>query len=186
MTQALWLLTPAGQRTSGDFIDDTLKLRAEEQKLTGRLCLAGDFPRQRVEVVRGADPYAETNERYYRRGWTDGLPVVPPTLERVDALIEAVGGPRTQVLGELDPLKGVATLEKVAANAVMAGCEPVHMPVVAAAVEAIAQPEFNLRGVQTTDENVAPVLIISSPGAAALDVNDSYGALGPEIGGAHV
>ena len=61
----------------------------------------------------------------------------------------------------------------------MAGCEPAHLPVVLAAVEAVAEPEFNLRGVQTTDENVTPLLILSSPDCAALEVDDGFGALGP-------
>ena len=63
---------------------------------------------------------------------------------------------RHAVLGEMEPLGGVASVEKVAANAVMAGCQPEYFPVVLAAVQAILDPEFNLRGVQTTDENVAP------------------------------
>ena len=177
--RTLWLLTPAGQRLSGEFIDDTLKVRAGERGMLDRLNLAGDFPRQRVEVVRGTDPETDVRERYYRRGWTDGLPVVAPTLERVDALLEHTTLGRHEVLGELDPLKGVATAEKVAANAVMAGCDPQHFALVVAAVRAIADPAFNLRGVQTTDENVAPVLVLSGPDAKRLEVNDTFGALGP-------
>ena len=63
----------------------------------------------------------------------------------------------------MEPLGGVATVEKVAANAVMAGCRPEYFPVVLAAVQAILDPAFNLRGVQTTDENVAPLLIVNGP-----------------------
>ena len=83
------------------------------------------------------------------------------------------------VLGELDPLKGLATVEKVAANAVMAGCRPEYLPVVLAAVRAIADPAFNLRGVQTTDENVTPLVVVCGPVARAIGVNASFGALGP-------
>ncbi len=67
---------------------------------------------------------------------------------------------RHAALGDVAPLGGVATVEKIAANAVMAGCEPAHFPVVLAAVQAILDPTFNLRGVQTTDENVTPLLIV--------------------------
>lgn len=175
----LWLLTPSGQTASGDFIDDTLRERARERGMQQRLSGAGVFPRQRVEVLRGADAEAGVNELYYRRGWTDGLPVVAPTLARVDAALAAVPAPRDSVVAQLEPLQGLATLEKIAANAVMAGCLPQHLPLVVAAVEAIADPQFNLRGVQTTDENVTPLLILSGPGAAALEVNDGFGALGP-------
>ena len=179
MGAALWTLTPAGQRAAGDFIDDTLRARAEEKGMVQRLHQAAAFPRQRVEVFRGEDPWAVVNEAFYRRGWTDGLPIVPPTLEAVDRMLAGSRRSRTEILGELDPLKGIATVEKVAVNAVMAGCAPEHLPAVLAAVRALASPEFNLRGVQTTDENVAPLLLISGPLSESLEVNDGFGALGP-------
>jgi len=177
--QSLWVLLPTGQRASGEWIDDTLRARAEEQGLLDRLTQVAAFPRQRVEVVRGPDADGQVNEMFYRRGWTDGLPIVPPTTTRVDAMLRAGGRPRTQVLGEAEPLKGLVTVEKVAINAVMAGCEVAHMPVVLAATEALLEPEFNLRGVQTTDENVTPLLILSGPLAKTLQMNSRFGALGP-------
>jgi hypothetical protein len=70
-------------------------------------------------------------------------------------------------------------VEKVAVNAVMAGCEPPHFPVVLAAVQCVLDPAFNLRGVQTTDENVAPLLIVNGPVARRIEVNAGWGALGP-------
>jgi hypothetical protein len=176
---ALWVLLPAGQRASGEWIDDTLRARAEEKGLLARTPRAGEFPRQRVELVRDADPVGAVNRLYRERGWTDGLPIVPPTLGRVDDMLAASPLERHVVLGEVEPLRGVASVEKVAANAVMAGCEPVHFPVVVAAVQAILDPAFNLRGVQTTDENVAPLLIVSGPAAARLGINAGWGALGP-------
>jgi hypothetical protein len=176
---SLWVLLPTGQRASGEWIDDTLRARAEEQGLLDRLTQVAAFPRQRVEVVRGPDADGQVNEMFYRRGWTDGLPIVPPTTTRVDAMLRAGGLPRTQVLGEAEPLKGLVTAEKVAINAVMAGCEVAHMPVVLAAAEALLEPEFNLRGVQTTDENVTPLLILSGPLAKTLQMNSRFGALGP-------
>ena len=175
MGEPLWLLIPAGQRANGAWIDDTLVRRAREKGMTARLTEAGRFPRQRVEVLRGGDAGA----LYYRRGWTDGLPILPPTLDRVDAMLRACPRGRNESLGELDPLKGVATVERVAANAVMAGCAPEHFPVVVAAVEALAEPAFNLRGVQTTDENVAPLILLSGPVVERLEVNAGFGMLGP-------
>ena len=177
--EALWVLLPTGQRASGEWIDDTLRRRAEESGLLGRTPLAGRFPRQRVEVVRAADAVEEVNARFEARGWTDGLPITPPTLDRVQALCAATARAPSEVLGEVDPLRGEAVVEKVAANAVMAGCRPEHFPVVLAAVEAVLDPAFNMRGVQTTDENVAPLLIVSGPLAARLGLNAGFGALGP-------
>jgi hypothetical protein len=177
--EPLWILLPTGQRRSGEWIDDTLAQRAAETGMQAKWPLAGDFPRQRVEVVRGDDPYAIVNEQFYRRGWTDGLPIVPPTLGRVEAAVHASGRSPQEIIAEMDPLGGVATVEKIAANAVMAGCIPEAMPAVIAALEAIADPAFNLRGVQTTDENVAPLLIVNGPLASALDIHGGCGALGP-------
>ena len=176
---SLWVLLPAGQRASGEWIDDTLRARAEEKGLLARTPRAGDFPRQRVELIRDADPGAAVNRLYRERGWTDGLPIVPPTLARVDDMLGAGPLERHAVLGDVEPLGGVASVEKIAVNAVMAGCEPAHFPVVLAAVQAILDPAFNLRGVQTTDENVAPLLIVNGPAAARLGVNAGWGALGP-------
>jgi hypothetical protein len=176
---SLWVLAPTGQRASGEWIDDTLRARAEEKGLLARTPLAGEFPRQRVELVRGADPTAEVNRLYRLRGWTDGLPIVPPTLGRIDEMLASCPLERHVSLGEVEPLGGVATVEKLAANAVMAGCEPEHFPVVLAAVQAILDPAFNLRGVQTTDENVAPLIVVNGPIAHRIGLNAGWGALGP-------
>ena len=177
--EALWVVLPTGQRASGEWIDDTLRRRAEEAGLLARTPLAGQFPRHRVEVVRAADAVDEVNGLFEARGWTDGLPVAPPTLPRVEAMCATTARAPAEVLGEVEPLRGEATVEKIAANAVMAGCRPEHFPVVLAAVEAVLDPAFNMRGVQTTDENVAPLLIVSGPLAARLGVNAGFGALGP-------
>jgi hypothetical protein len=180
----LWLLLPSGQRRSGEWIDDTLARRVAERGMEAKWPLAANFPRQRVEVIRAADPdasdlHAEVNDLFYKRGWTDGLPIMPPTLGKVEAAVRASGRSPRDALGEMEPLGGIATVEKIAANAVMAGAAPAHMPVILAAVDAILDPAFNLRGIQTTDENAAPLLIVNGPAASALDINDSYGALGP-------
>ena len=179
LADALWVVVPAGVRASGEWIDDTLAERAREKNLLSRTPLAGQFPRQRIEVIRDRDPDAAVNELFSRRGWTDGLPVVAPTIARVDAALAWSDRPRDDALGEMAPLGGVATIEKIAANSVMAGCRPEYFPVVLAAVEAMLDPSFNLRGVQTTDENVAPLLVVNGPVAPALGINAEWGALGP-------
>jgi hypothetical protein len=109
-----------------------------------------------------------------RRGWTDGLPVLPPTRVLVDEMIAVSGLDADFALGVLPPLNGVASIEKVAANAVMAGCLPEYFPLVIAAVKGVLKPGFNLDGVQTTTGNVAPVIIVNGPCRKRLDIN--YGA----------
>lgn len=175
----LWVVIPAGQQASGGWIDDTLSERAHEQGLERLAPLTGSFPRQRVEGVSGSEAEARARDLFVARGWTDGLPIVVPTSGRVREMLRFCDRAARDVLGEVDPLKGVATVEKVAANAVMAGCRPEYFPVVLAAVDAILDPAFNMRGVQTTDENVAPMIIVSGPIAQQLNINASFGALGP-------
>jgi hypothetical protein len=176
---SLWIVLPTGQQAAGAWIDDTLKQRAAEQGLSAKVPLAADFPRQRIEVVRGPGAEDRLQELFLRRGWGDGLPVVPPTVARVKAALAFTDRASTEVLGEVEPLKGLATVEKVAANAVLAGCRPEYLPVVLAAVECLIDPAFNLRGVQTTDENVTPLLVLNGPVARELALNASFGALGP-------
>ena len=178
-SESLWVLLPTAQRASGEWIDDTLKERAAEKGLTRRLSLAGQFPRVRVEVVRDRDPWSKVDELFYRRGWTDGLPIVPPTVGKVEEMLTHTRLPGAHVVAELDPLKGQATVEKIAINGVMAGCRPEYLPILIAIVESLAQAEFNLRGVQTTDENVAPLFILSGAVVDELDINSGFGMLGP-------
>ena len=107
-------------------------------------------------------------------GWGDGLPIIPPTPERVDAMLEGISAP-DEVIATLEPRLGEATKRIIAVNAVMAGCLPEHMAVLAAAVRAVARPEFNLRGVNATTHPVAPLLIVHGvPGFAG-----GLGAFGP-------
>jgi hypothetical protein len=112
------------------------------------------------------------------RGWSDGLPVLPPTTSAIDAMIGAVGMQRDHVLGAIPPLSGIATIEKIAANAVLAGCLPEYFSVVLAGVKGILQPGFNLDGVQTTTGNVAPVAIINGPCRKPLEINCGANVLG--------
>ncbi len=118
-------------------------------------------------------------EACYALGWTDGLPVVPPTPERVEAMLGAWAPRRAEPIATLLPSGGVATVEKIAANAVMAGCLPEFLPVVIGAVQAVAQPEFGLEAVLTTVHSCSPMLLVSGPVAAKLAMNAGTGVLGP-------
>src|SRR5436309_6597216 len=114
---------------------------------------------------------------FCEREWCDGLPIVPPTEERVRAMLGEA--PADRSLGAMPPLWRQATLEKLAVNAVMAGCEPAYFPVVVAAVEAMLEPPFNLYGVQATTHPVAPLLIVHGPIARELGVHAGSGCFGP-------
>lgn len=137
---------------------------------------ASEITSERIHV---SDDLEEAFEEMYERGWTDGLPVVPPTPDRVRRLIEGAGLRGDELIAELAPRGGLATVEKIAVNAVMAGCKPEYLPVVIAAVEALAQPQLNLLGVQTTTNPVAPFILVNGPVRRTIDLNCGRGALGP-------
>ena len=118
-------------------------------------------------------------EMLHEMGCTDGLPVVIPTAELVDRMVLASGLDADTVLGEVGPLGGVATVEKLATNAVMAGCTPDYMPFVLAAMQAVLQPEFDLSEVQSTTHSIAPLLIFNGPLAVITGIASGFGALGP-------
>ena len=116
------------------------------------------------------------------RGWGDGLPLVAPTKERVDAMLAGTGDSPLdpdEVVATLAPRMGEATRRILAVNAVMAGCPPGVLPVITSAVRALARPELNLRGVNATTHPVAPLLIVHGRAALDLDFNAELGTFGP-------
>ena len=127
-----------------------------------------------------ADPGldADAIEELYARGVTDGLPVVPPTRGRVERTIAASGRGPDELIGLVPPNYGRATVEKIAVNAVMAGCRPEYLPVVFAAVEAVCDDVFDLHGVSATTNAPAPLVIVNGPLRGELDINCGAGVFG--------
>src|SRR5439155_15696517 len=107
-----------------------------------------------------------------------GLPVVPPTRARVDRVLAASGRAPDALIARVPPNYGRATVEKIAVNAVMAGCRPEYLPVVIAAVEAVCDEVFDLHGVSATTNATAPLVIVNGPLRATLDVNCGAGVFG--------
>jgi hypothetical protein len=122
---------------------------------------------------------AQVYDEFVRRGWCDGLPVVPPTPERVREMVAAGGMDPARSFGAMPPLWRECTVEKVAVNAVMAGCLPEYFPVVLAGVQALMDPAFNLYGVQATTHPVAPLLILNGPAATHIGMHAGSGCFGP-------
>ncbi len=110
-------------------------------------------------------------EHFYEQGWTDGLPIVPPTEALVEAMLRYTDRERYDVVADIVPRGGQATIEKIAINAVMAGCRPEYLPVVITAIEAMVEPPYNLYGRQTTTHPGAHLLIINGPIRHELEVN---------------
>jgi hypothetical protein len=115
----------------------------------------------------------------YGRGFTDGLPVIPPTEEAVMEMLAFAQLAPDAVIAIVPPDNAAVTAEKVAINAVMAGCLPEYLPVVIAALKAAVEPKFNLLAIQTTTNPVSPVVVINGPIRKALDVNSRRGCMGP-------
>ena len=115
----------------------------------------------------------------YEQGWSDGLPVIPPTEGRVQAMLDAAGLKADQQIGYIPERRISITAEKVAINAVLAGCKPEYMPVVVAAVEGICDPEWAFHGPSTTTSGPAILLMVNGPIARKLDINSKESLFGP-------
>jgi hypothetical protein len=129
---------------------------------------------RRIPVPALSDPV----ETCYERGWTDGLPVVPPTEERVLEMLDGTARAPDEMIGLIPPNYAECTVEKAAINAVMAGCRPEYMPVVLTAIEAALTPAFGLHGVLATTNACTPVIMVNGPVARAIGMNSGGNVFG--------
>jgi hypothetical protein len=136
----------------------------------------GNFSFKARQVEIGA--WEDEHEAAFDRDWSDGLPVVPPTPVRVWRMLAGTKRDPHEVLGQMPPDYEPVTVEKVAINAVMAGCRPEYMPVLLAAVEAVLDDAFCLHGVIATTMFIGPIVIVNGPARRALGMNAGVNALG--------
>ena len=141
-----------------------------EAKHSGKTLLAA----RKIDYPDSGDPV----EVCYERGWTDGLPVTPPTDERVLAMLQGTRRRPDEIVGKIPPYLGTCTVEKVAINAVLAGCKPEYIPVLLAALEAALEPVFTLHGVLATTYFSSPIIIVNGPIARAIGMNCGLNVLG--------
>ena len=126
----------------------------------------------------GVNDFAAAQELYHSNGWTDGLPIVPPTAEAVAACLEHAGVEPGHVIG-IEPVRErPVTAEKLAVNAVMAGCLPAHFPVVLATWSAMLQPDFLVHGATASTGGCAVLVIINGPIRAEIAAHSTFNALG--------
>ena len=143
---------------------ERLKIRFNETGLKSR----------RIEI--GSDE--DEQEAMFARGWSDGLPLVPPTEDRVLRMLDGTSRDPQEILGLVPPDLAPATVEKIAVNAVMAGCKPEYLPVVLAAVEAVLEEQFAMHGVLATTMFVGPVVVVNGPIRRRIGMNAKGNALG--------
>ena len=130
-------------------------------------------------AVECADDFDAVNALVNERGWGDGLPVVPPTAARVQAMLAYCDRAWDEPIAVVAPRYGEATPLRLAANAVMAGCRPEYFPLLALAIEAMCEEPFNLYGLQATTHPCAPLVIVNGPVARELAINSGHNAFGP-------
>ena len=152
-----------------EIIDKALKLRQ----------LADAEKKEKNDSLKVKGTIGDVTLIFYSNGWTDGLPILPPTKEAVQEMFKGTDLLPDHVLGIMPPKNGKVTVEKIAVNAVMAGCRPTYMPVLIAAVEGLLEKDFDLASIQTSTGPHSPLLIINGPIRQQIRVNYASGALGP-------
>ena len=132
----------------------------------------------RAAALEAPDDIDAINRLYRDKRWGDGLPVVPPTPARVERMLAHTQRAPDDVIAQVAPGFGAATVERIAINAVLAGCDPEALQVLIAATEAVADPAFNLQGIQATTNPVAVWLIVNGPAAERLGMSATFNCLG--------
>ena len=153
-----------GSLTQDPIIAERLRAESENSPLRAR----------RIEIA----PADDVHEFMFDQGFTDGLPVVPPTPERVLRMLSGTQRDSQDVVAEMPPNYAPATVEKIAVNAVLAGCRPEYLPVIIAAIEAICTKQFNIHGVNATTMGASPVLVVNGPIRERIGLNMRLGVLG--------
>jgi hypothetical protein len=153
-----------GSRTTDPALADEILLRTEGHRLAAR----------RIELSELEDEH----ESLFDRGWSDGLPVIPPTPTRVLRMLSGTSRKPDELVATVPPNLAEATVEKVAINAVLAGCRPEYLPVVLAAVEAACTDEFNAHGLLATTWSAGPAIVVNGPIGRSIGMNAHGNVLG--------
>jgi hypothetical protein len=164
-------------RRAGTLLDTELQIPEAVEPLLKPGCSSKAAIDPELAAAMSAPGGTDEIEEMFERGWTDGLPVIPPTEERVEAMLGGCDGSFS--LGSVPPDLGEATLERVAACAVLAGCRPAYFPVVVAAAQAALDPAFNLHGQAVTTQPAGQLVVVNGPVRDAIGLNSGMGALGP-------
>jgi len=153
-----------GSRSVAPGVSERLRVRFGDVRFASRSIPVADFQ--------------DATEMCFERGWTDGLPVVPPTPERIVRMLDGTTRRPDEVIGAIPPDLAPCTVEKVAINAVLAGCKPEYMPVVLASLEAALEPNYTLHAILCSTCFTAPMIVVNGPIAKRIGMNAGLNALG--------
>lgn len=139
-------------------------------------------PKLDEPIIKIENSFDSINQFFLENDLTDGLPIIPPTKDRVQLMTEYVyktlGWSAKDEIGKVAPKNGIATIENIAANAVMAGCRPEYMPIIIACVKGISEPKFNLDALQTSTHNTSVLPIVNGPIVNSINLNYGYNFTG--------
>ncbi|MFO8144044.1 MAG: UGSC family (seleno)protein [Dehalococcoidales bacterium] len=157
---------------------DILEVAADwEPSVTELPVEVSAYPAERFEFEGSVE---DINEMFFERGWSSGLPIIPPTPERVEAMLQGTSRAPDEILWrEVPPRKGILTIELVAVHAVMAGCKPQYMPIIITAMEGLKDPQLNWRALTTTTHPNGILVMVNGPVVEQLGIATGTGAAGP-------
>ncbi len=167
------------RETARNCVTEIARLVCESDSKTSAAARTHATPAARAELISAPGNIEKFNRFFLERRWTDGLPVIPPTAGRVARMLRHTDRAPDDIVALIAPAYGAATIERIAVNAVLAGCYPEYLPVLIAATEAIGAKEFHLQSIQATTNPAAVWLVINGPIAARLQVNSGGSCLGP-------
>lgn len=165
----------------GCLIEDILNEETQKRKTTKiskespKLCPISD---EDMEIFIEPDT-EKTSLDFYQKKLTDGLPIIPPTQQKVDKFYKYSHYKPEDILGTLNPRQGKATIKKIAINSVMAGCLPQFMPIIETSIKAISNPKFNISAINATTHPISICTLINGPIRERLEINCKTGCLGP-------
>lgn len=167
------------QKKAKDAFPEILKAATEWKPVAKLPPMKPPYPAERFTFKGTVE---DLNKFFFEKGWSLGLPIIPPTPERVAKMLKGTSHKPDEVVWIVPPRMGALTVELVAVHAVMAGCKPEYLPVILAAIEAMSEPIYNWRGATTTTGTVGPMLLINGPIVKELGI--AYGQ-GAAAGGYH-
>jgi hypothetical protein len=161
-----------------EIVGDATRPLTSEEAHPSQVNKASEEANIKVSGKDFLDAQEKVNELFLESHWSDGLPIVPPTPELVKAMLAGTTRSPKDVIGQVAPKNGVATVEKIAINAVMAGAKPEYFPVILAAMEGFTRKSYDLTHVQASTGSFTPVVMVDGPIAQELNFNSGIGMLG--------